>query len=213
MSPYFVDTIYHLRMNLISYGDIIYPLNTNPNMEIEFDMKKIKLIVGLGNLGKNYQKSRHNVGFFLIDRLTNTDLKEDSKFEAFTNSIEIAGNKVTVAKPTTMMNDSGRSVKKIADYFNINPSEILIAHDDLDIALGEYKIQFSKGPKIHNGIISIEQHLGTPDFWRLRIGVDNRTPEQRTHMSGADYVLNPMNSADLETVNKAISTVIEEFEK
>ncbi|MCA9381542.1 aminoacyl-tRNA hydrolase, partial [Candidatus Dojkabacteria bacterium] len=182
-------------------------------MDIIFDIRKIKLIIGLGNIGKNYQKSRHNVGFLFIDMLTNSELKEDSKFEAFTENIEIDGNKTILAKPTTLMNNSGRSVVKIADYFKIKPEEILVAHDDLDIELGEYKIQFSKGPRIHNGIISIEQNLGTPDFWRLRIGVDNRSPEQREHMSGADYVLNPMNSSDYDKVNTTLEEVIGEIIK
>ena len=213
MSPYFVDIMPYVSMHSLPYGDIIYTLNKTLSMDIIFDIRKIKLIIGLGNIGKNYQKSRHNVGFLFIDMLTNSELKEDSKFEAFTENIEIDGNKTILAKPTTLMNNSGRSVVKIADYFKIKPEEILVAHDDLDIELGEYKIQFSKGPRIHNGIISIEQNLGTPDFWRLRIGVDNRSPEQREHMSGADYVLNPMNSSDYDKVNTTLEEVIGEIIK
>lgn len=177
-------------------------------MENEFNLSEIKLIAGLGNIGKNYDKTRHNVGFIFIDQLSDFDLKEDSKFEAETVAVEINNNKLILAKPTTMMNNSGRSIKKIADYFNIKPNQILIAHDDLDIALGEYKLQFSKGPKIHNGIISIENHLGTSDFWRLRLGVDNRNEEERKHMSGADYVLNKMNKYDLEIIEEVIKSFI-----
>lgn len=109
---------------------------------------------------------------------------------------------IKLAKPTTFMNLSGESVGAISSFYKINPAEILVVHDDLDIKLGEYKMHFNKGPKVHNGITSIENHLGTSEFWRLRIGIDNRTPELRENISGADYVLGRFNSEERILLDK-----------
>jgi|SRR5690606_12498843 len=181
----------------------------NENHQI-FDTSKIKLIVGLGNIGREYINTRHNIGFEFVETLAKTSkFNEEKKFKAYLHQVEINGYKIYLAKPTTMMNMSGESVNLISKYYNIEPNEILIAHDDLDLKLGSYKIQFSKGPRIHNGILSIENRLGTTKFWRLRIGVDNRYMATKDLMSGASYVLSTFKPDELNVVSKVIYDIIE----
>ena len=132
----------------------------------------MKLIVGLGNPGTKYLKNRHNVGHMVINELQPAE--------------RIKG--LVLKKTDRFMNDSGTFVKKmIAKYPNILISDIYIIHDDLDIPLGVFKIQFGKGPKVHNGLNDIYEKLGTDEFWHVRVGVDNRDPENRT--KGEEYVL------------------------
>ena len=143
-------------------------------------------IVGLGNVGDKYKNSRHNVGFLFVD-----DLKQSLK-----------SKNIIFLKPDTMMNSSGIAVKKLVVSKKLDLSNLYVVHDDLDMKLGEYKIQFGKGPKIHNGINSVERELGTADFWRVRIGVDNRDPEKRTR--GEEYVLQDFSTHEKEIVEKVI---------
>ena len=117
----------------------------------------MRIVVGLGNPGKEYENTRHNVGFMVVDKL----------------KPEIEGKKILLVKPQKFMNRSGEEVIKVVNFHKVDLANLYVVHDDLDIKLGEYKIQFGKGPKVHNGITSIEQALGTKDFWRVRIGIDN----------------------------------------
>lgn len=171
----------------------------------EFDISEIKLIVGLGNTGLEYERTRHNAGFIFLDSIAQSNFKEEKKFKALMSE----HNGIKLAKPTTFMNSSGEAIRAISDFYKINPSQILVVHDDLDIKLGEYKLQFDKGPKVHNGISSIENHLGTSEFWRLRIGIDNRTPELKANISGADYVLGRFSSEELEILTKILFSISE----
>ncbi|MEP7103097.1 MAG: aminoacyl-tRNA hydrolase [Candidatus Dojkabacteria bacterium] len=162
----------------------------NSSIQEQFDIKKIRLIVGLGNIGRAYVNSRHNVGFDFTEKLAGTRrFLEEPKLKALMYMGDFEGEKKTFAEPTTMMNVSGESVSLIMKFYKIKAEEILVIHDDLDLRLGSYKLQFNKGPKIHNGILSIENRIGTSKFWRLRIGVDNREMSIRNEISGADYVL------------------------
>jgi len=111
-----------------------------------------------------------------------------------------------LVKPTTLMNRSGQAVSDILNYFQVSPEEMLLVHDDLDIALGEYKIQFAKGPKIHNGIDSVENYLDTKDFWRLRLGIENRGEDSQ--ISGKDFVLYRLEHEDEKLLIKAIDRAI-----
>ena len=150
------------------------------------------LIIGLGNPGKDYEKTRHNVGFMVIDAL-----KKSPHFKAL--------------KSDQFMNDSGLFVKHfISLHPNILISDLYIIHDDLDIKLGEYKIQFGRGPKDHNGIESVENELETKDFWRVRIGVDNRPLDNRP--MGQEYVLENFTDTEqvvLERVIKEIASKLD----
>ena len=165
------------------------------------------LIVGLGNPGENYEKTRHNAGFLFINKLAGKDKFEvDRKQEAEVLKRE----KIILAKPFTFMNDSGRSVRKIMDFYKLSVENVVVVHDDLDIAFGEFKIQKEVGPKVHNGLKSVEQYLGRNDFLRVRIGIDNRQPGM-SYGTGADYVLSKMSKEELKELDGVMDEAIKEL--
>lgn len=169
------------------------------------------LIVGLGNKGKEYEKTRHNAGFMFVDYLT-LKLGQVFTFDKYSDSEILRGTlnkkELILAKPQTFMNDSGRAVRALTMHYNLQPSTIYIVHDDLDLRLGEYKIQKGKGPKIHNGILSVEEYLKTKDFWRVRIGVDNRTTGNR--IDGYNYVLQNFRPEELKTLTDTFPSLLEQ---
>jgi PTH1 family peptidyl-tRNA hydrolase len=147
----------------------------------------MKLIIGLGNPGTEYENTRHNVGFLFLDYFAQKNsFKLNKKFSS--EMLEIAQNneKFILEKPQTFMNRSGEAVSKIKNFYKITNENIYVVHDDLDLRLGEFKIQKGIGPKLHNGILSIEEFLKGKDFYRIRIGVDNRTDVK---IPGQEYVL------------------------
>lgn len=149
----------------------------------------MKLIIGLGNLGKDYINTRHNVGYKVIDAL------QDKKLP----------NSLVVKKTDTFMNDSGSFVKKQVDMHKLDLSNLYIIHDDLDIVLGSYKIQFGHGPKDHNGIKSIDEALGTDQYWHVKIGVDNRPLDNKP--MGIEYVLQNFTDEESKILEKTIKEV------
>src|SRR3989338_3962417 len=156
----------------------------------------MKVIVGLGNPGQEYENTRHSVCFVVLDKL-GTGFRYEKKF----NSEVAKTDSILLIKPQTFMNNSGEAVQKIVNFYKIDLQDLYVIHDDLDIRLGEYKIQFGKGPKVHNGVSSIEQALGTKDFWRVRIGIDNKDvlgkflPEEKGIIEG---VIDEINAAVAE---------------
>lgn len=149
------------------------------------------MIIGLGNPGSQYQNNRHNVGHMFVDKVL------ISKSKVLSN--------LKIKKTDTFMNESGRSVKKITKNDEILTTNLYVVHDDLDIPLGKFKIQFGVGPKVHNGLDSVEQELGTKDFWRVRIGVDNRVSDNR--IPGEQYVLQDFTSEELEILNNSFPEI------
>jgi len=166
----------------------------------------MKFFFGLGNPGKKYQNTRHNVGQMVIQKLiTNYELR-------ITNSLKLLSqvakdNDNIFAISTEYMNNSGISVKKIASFYKILPRDIYLIHDDLDLKVGEWKVQFDRGPAGHNGVISTIEHLNTQSFWRIRIGIDH--PLDSTLVE--DYVLKPFLPRELmiiaETIDKIVNTI------
>lgn len=134
----------------------------------------IRLIVGLGNPGSEYETTRHNCGFQLLNLLAEqcgARFSEDRKFSGETARARFEGEEVWLLKPTTYMNRSGIAVQAMASYYKIAPEEILVVHDELDLLPGTMKFKKGGGNAGHNGLKSISAQLGTPDFWRLRIGI------------------------------------------
>lgn len=147
-------------------------------------------ILGIGNPDKEYAKTRHNVGKFFIDfcfQKLNLSPKIEKKLEVSYAKTMINGNPVILGKTLSYMNLSGKVASKFLNFFKIKPKNLFIVHDDLDIPLGKFRIDFARGPKLHNGIISIAQTLNTKNFWRIRIGVDNR--QKTGWKNGETYVL------------------------
>jgi len=136
-------------------------------------MPNIAAIIGLGNPGPKYVKTRHNAGFWLVDALLHQfggSFKADSKLQAEVATVTIAGQDIRLLKPTTFMNKSGDAVVALAQYYKLHPNHILIAHDEIDLPPGAVKLKHGGGHGGHNGLRDIIRHLGN-DFPRLRLGV------------------------------------------
>ena len=145
----------------------------------------IKLFVGLGNPGSEYEATRHNAGFWWIDALArelNTCLQPDKNYHGMVARTVVDGEPRWLLKPQTFMNLSGKSVAALARFFKIQPSEILVVHDELDIVPGQAKLKLGGSHAGHNGLRDIHAQLGSPDYWRLRIGIG--------HPGARDEVLN-----------------------
>lgn len=170
----------------------------------------MKLIVGLGNPGEKYRNNRHNAGFMVIDALAaKVTSNEFLKLEKLNSILVVVGKILILAKPQTMMNNSGEAVKKILEHYDMKYPDLWVIHDDLDIALGSYKIQRGKGPKLHRGISSIEEELGKGDFWRVRVGVENRTPNDR--VPGEDYVLQDFSKEEFTILTPLVDRMVREL--
>ncbi|OGH84595.1 MAG: aminoacyl-tRNA hydrolase [Candidatus Magasanikbacteria bacterium RIFOXYA2_FULL_44_8] len=171
----------------------------------------MKLIIGLGNPGKEYMRTRHNAGFLALDELakqlecTTSDWKESKKAKALYCKTTIDGTSVELLKPQTFMNDSGISVAYAAKNHNLKPTNIIVIHDDKDIPLGEYRDQTDRSAAGHNGVKSIIEHLGTQNFRRIRIGV--ATPEMAKYDDKADFVLGKFSKEEFIILNKILSEV------
>ena len=164
----------------------------------------IKLIVGLGNPGEKYTKTRHNAGFLFLDHLCaqfNASLKADKHCHGRSAKVTIAEQDVRIVAPDTFMNLSGQSVVAASQYYKIALSEVLIVHDELDLDPGIARLKLTGGHGGNNGLRDIIQKTGTKDFARLRIGIGH--PGVGRDVSS--YVLKPANKADQQSINNAIA--------
>jgi len=161
----------------------------------------IKLIVGLGNPGKEYEATRHNAGFWWVDELARgCSFKADSKFHGLIAKANLHGHEVFLLKPQTFMNLSGRAVGAVAQFYKIEPSQILVVHDELDLPPGTAKLKQGGGHGGHNGLKDIIAHLGSKDFWRLRIGVGH--PGDRAEV--VNFVLNVPRKEEQVLIDAAV---------
>jgi len=171
-------------------------------------MTAIRLVVGLGNPGPDYQKTRHNAGAWLLDELA-WDYKQswraENKFfgEAARASLP-GGSDLWLLKPTTFMNLSGQSVVALARFYKILPNEILVVHDELDLPPGSARFKQGGGHGGHNGLKDIIAKLGTPDFWRLRLGIGH--PGERTEV--VNYVLKKPRAEEQAEIDQAIVSAL-----
>jgi PTH1 family peptidyl-tRNA hydrolase len=166
----------------------------------------IRLIAGLGNIGAEYERTRHNAGFWFVDALAKkngANFASERKFHGEVARLRTGGSDVWLLKPGTYMNRSGQAVVALALYYKILPTEILVVHDELDLPAGSVKIKRGGGSAGHNGLKDIHAHLTTPDFWRLRLGIGHpRTlglPQEVV-----DFVLHPPGRDDEAAILKAI---------
>jgi len=163
----------------------------------------IQLIVGLGNPGPKYQDTRHNVGFWFVDRLAQRHaarLLNESKFHGLLGRARAGGHDLRLLQPLTYMNRSGRSVLAVARYFDIAPERILVVHDELDLPPGQVRLKQGGGHAGHNGLRDTIAALGSRDFWRLRIGIDH--PGDRSRV--VDYVLSRPGKAEADAIGDAL---------
>lgn len=162
------------------------------------------LVVGLGNPGDRYQKTRHNAGFLVVDEIAKSaDLKWQERGRLEGQIVE--SKNYILLKPQTFMNASGVSIQKAIHFYKIKLKNLIVIHDDLDLPLDQAKVSWAKGPHAHNGMLSVEQQLGTQDFWRIRVGVESRTPEERRIISGERFVLKKLKYEDNKLLVVGIS--------
>lgn len=191
-------------------------------------------MVGLGNPGKEYDDTRHNVGFRVVEELSTKFEARNSKQFPRQRQVQLGGQantkfkfskrfiaevcdlgEIKIVKPQTFMNRSGVAVRRIIDYYQNSKFEtrnsklewLWVVHDDLDIEWGEYKIDFAKGPKVHNGVNSVEEQLGTDQFWRVRVGVDGRSREERGRVPGDRYVLMKLMSEEIDELDRVVGEI------
>lgn len=166
-------------------------------------MAGIRLIVGLGNPGREYEATRHNAGFWWVDAVAAekaATLKAEKKFHGLAARLTLNANELWLLEPDTFMNASGRSVGALAGFYKITPEEILVVHDELDLPPGTVRLKKGGGHGGHNGLKDIIAHLGTPEFWRLRLGIGH--PGDRDAV--VNFVLNAPQRAEQELIESAI---------
>jgi peptidyl-tRNA hydrolase, PTH1 family len=167
----------------------------------------IKLIVGLGNPGPQYDNTRHNVGFWLVRSLVaeyRGELKLEAKFKGFTGGIDVVGHKCGLLLPETFVNLSGEAVSRLVNFYKLAIDSILVVHDELDFLPGVVRLKKGGGANGHNGVQSIIDQLGDNNFWRVRIGIGKS--EYKDNTSG--YVLSAPSQSDLKEVQGAIDRAI-----
>jgi len=171
----------------------------------------IKVIVGLGNPGHQYEKTRHNAGFVFLDKLADihaVSWSVNSQFQAEFAQAKFGGQAVMLLKPMTFMNRSGASVGKLLRYYKIKPEELLVVHDELELAEGLVKLKRDGGHAGHNGLRDIIAHIDTRDFYRLRIGIGR----PQTGMNVADYVLSKPSVASWDLLERLCQDVTARLE-
>jgi PTH1 family peptidyl-tRNA hydrolase len=165
----------------------------------------LRLIVGLGNPGAEYAETRHNAGFWFCERLARelgASFNKESRYHGWVANARDAG--VWLLMPATFMNDSGRAVQALAHFYRVQPAEMPVVHDELDLPPGQSRLKFGGGLGGHNGLKSITAHLGTQDYWRLRIGIGH--PGDRNAVVG--YVLKPPRKEEAGPIDDAIDRAL-----
>jgi PTH1 family peptidyl-tRNA hydrolase len=167
----------------------------------------IRLVAGLGNPGRGYAATRHNAGFWFADALA---AKVGAMFATETRfAADVAkAHELRICKPATFMNASGRSVAAIARFFGIAPAAVLVVHDELDLPAGELRLKLGGGHAGHNGLRDIHAQLGTPDYWRLRIGIGHPRDSDVPQREVVDYVLKPPDATDRDAIRAAIDRAL-----
>jgi PTH1 family peptidyl-tRNA hydrolase len=175
----------------------------------------IKLIVGLGNPGKKYENTRHNAGFWLVERLAAQQrivLRKEPKFHALAARLDTASGPAWLLLPQTWMNESGSAVAALAQFHKLAADEILVVHDELDLPPGGAKIKRGGGHAGHNGLRDIIATLGTADFWRLRIGIGHPRDIEASEQEVVDYVLHAPRKDEYALIDAAIDRGVAVFD-
>lgn len=175
----------------------------------------MKLIIGLGNPGTEYRLTRHNAGFLALDFLREKwsfdAFREDKDFQSKISSGTLEGEKVLLVKPLSFMNHSGEAVQKLLHYYKLPPADIAVLHDDLDIAPGTCRVTDSSRAAGHNGVQDIIDHLGTQDFFRIRIGIGKPVEVAGVCMPSHDFVLQKFSEEDLKNLEALFPKIQEEL--
>lgn len=166
----------------------------------------MKMIVGLGNPGKKYEKTKHNVGFMVMDRLAEhyQAIFKKNPFEAEIAEFFVKGEKILLVKPQTFMNESGRSVGPLMTYFGVYPEELVVVYDDLDLGIGKIRLRQKGSAGGHNGMKSLIAHLKTSDIQRVKIGIDRPKPS----MTVVNHVLSGFDQQDEPVIEDSLEKAV-----
>ena len=167
----------------------------------------MKLVVGLGNPGTKYERTRHNAGFWWVGLIANqarATFRRESRYQGSAAKLATRGGDIWLLKPETFMNVSGQAVAALAGYYKIAAKDILVAHDELDLPAGGVKLKFGGGLSGHNGLKSIAASIGTQDFWRLRIGIGHPRDGAASEQEVVDYVLHAPRAEEQAAINQAM---------
>ncbi|MBO8164875.1 MAG: aminoacyl-tRNA hydrolase [Brevibacillus sp.] len=167
----------------------------------------MKVIIGLGNPGKKYEETRHNIGFMTIDKISDkwSIPVQQNKFRALVGDGRIHNERVLLVKPLTYMNLSGESVGELLSFYKLSAEDILVIYDDLDLPVGKIRLRVKGSAGGHNGIKSIIQHVGTQEFKRIKIGIGRPEAKERTR----DYVLETFSQAERPLITQAVEEAAE----
>jgi PTH1 family peptidyl-tRNA hydrolase len=171
----------------------------------------IRLIVGLGNIGPEYERTRHNAGFWFVDAVANkagVRFGVERKFHGEIARVRGHDSELWLLKPATYMNRSGQAVVALALYYKILPTQMLVVHDELDLPPGTVKLKRGGGHAGHNGLRDIQAKLSTPDFWRLRVGIGHPRTLQ-LNQEVADFVLHPASRDHQQAIDASIDRALE----
>ena len=172
----------------------------------------MKLLIGLGNPGRQYKNTRHNLGFMVLDEIAGKNKwQEAKKGQALYLLTSIDQKEVELYKPQTFMNNSGLSITYALKKHNLRPADLIVVHDDKDLSLGKIKVQTGAGPAGHNGVKSIIEKIGSQDFTRIRVGIASDNPKKMSDT--AKFVLNRFSLLEKSKVKQVIKEVIEEVKK
>ena len=172
----------------------------------------MKLVVGLGNPGKKYEATRHNAGFWWVDRLAGAaraEFRRESRFHCEVSWVTAPGGAIGLLKPDTYMNRSGLAVAAFVGFYKLASVELLVVHDELDLPAGTARLKKDGGTSGHNGLSDVAGRLGTKDFWRLRIGIGHPRNQAANEQEVLDYVLHKPDAADRTAIDDAISRSLE----
>jgi len=173
----------------------------------------MKLVVGLGNPGKKYQATRHNAGFWWVDRIAHVEratFRRETRFHGEAAKAVTPAGDLWLLKPETFMNESGRAVAALAGYYKIVAKEILVAHDELDLPPGTTRLKFGGGLS-GNGLKSVAASLGTQDFWRLRIGIGHPRNNVASEQEVIDYVLHAPRADEQQAIDEALARALDQW--
>jgi PTH1 family peptidyl-tRNA hydrolase len=169
----------------------------------------IRLIVGLGNPGNEYEQTRHNAGFWLVDQLARGQLRRETRFTALACKTSISKQDVWLLEPQTFMNRSGLSVAALANFYKITPESVLVVHDELDLNPGTAKLKKGGSSGGHNGLKDIDRALGTREYWRLRLGIGHpRTLGLQQPV--VDFVLHRPRAEEQRLIDVALEKSLED---
>ena len=172
----------------------------------------MKYIIGLGNPGSEYENTRHNIGFILINHLIELlNIKGQFSYSKKFKAEILKSEDLIFIKPLDYMNNSGQVTRSVINFYekSFDLNNIIVLHDDLDVKLGKFKVQKGKGPKVHNGLLDLNKHLGGEDYWHIRLGIDGRDGDRS--IPGSNYVLSNFENSELELIKSYLPSLLGEI--